>query len=251
MENSNTKKIQCDYNRLANTKLYKFNLKLRSWLYKWYYLKSIKQSLSNNTGNEKIFWNFIDIWCGTWEKTKYLNEHVLAEWHTLYALDLSETMTEHAKLQLTWYHNHNIEFIHWDFITSWKILTFTWKNIRWVSINQVFHHYSIQEITTFLQDLYEVIEPWGMVSILDWRNLNKNWNTYMHAVRTHIYNLLVHTYETYKWSKKSIQMLYIQDIVQILENIGYTIDITNTKNFFKPLKYIADYSNTYQIIAYK
>ena len=116
MENSDTKKIQCDYNRLATTKLYQFNLKLRSWLYKWYYLKSIKQSLSHKTGNEKIFWNFIDIWCGTWEKTKYLNEHVLAKWHTLYALDISQAMLETAKKTNDWY--SNIKYIQWNFITN-------------------------------------------------------------------------------------------------------------------------------------
>lgn len=249
-QSSYISKLQSNYNTLANTELYTLNLELRSWLYKWYYLKSIKQSLSHNTGNEKIFWNFIDIWCGNGAKTTCIIENILQHGNnTLYALDLSETMIEQAKYKLAWY--HNIEFMHWDFITSWEILTFTWKHITWVSINQVLHHYSIQEITTFLQNLYEVIEPWAMVSILDWRNLNKNWNTYIHAIRKHIYNLLVHTYETYKWSKKSIHILYIQDILQILENIGYTIDITNTKNFFKPLQYIADYSNTYQIIAYK
>ncbi len=246
--NINSDLVKKNYDSLANTALYKLNLKVRSWLYAWCYLNNIKQSLIKNIWNEKVSWNFLDIWCGTGAKTQYIIENLLQDCSKVFALDISDSMIEQAKLALQWY---DVEFRQLDCMTRWEFSKLDLDNIRWVSINQVLHHYSIEEITVFLQNLFTILEPWAIVMILDWWILNTNRNEYRNWIRHSIYSLLIKTYETYKWSRNSIKELYLHELLIALTDSGFVIDNENSKNYFTPLKYVADYSPTYQVIAYK
>jgi SAM-dependent methyltransferase len=160
LQNDNTEKtslpsipLSRQYDTIATSLTYILSLRFRAFLYWLYYIDDILQSLQRKYKTNKIAGSIVDIWCGTWAKTKHLLEHFRGDHTTpFFAVDISARMLSHAKNWLSSY--ANVEYIQWNMISWPDIHLLSDKNIQWVFLNQVLHHYSREEIYVFLQKLY-------------------------------------------------------------------------------------------------
>ena len=237
------------YDAISSSLSYTLNLRFRAFLYQLYYIQNIKKSLQKKYSTDKIGWSMVDIWCGTWAKTKYLLDNLRQHCSdTLYAIDISPQMLTQARDFLLDY--SHVACIEWDIIHWDAMQVLVGKNVQWVFLNQVLHHYGKKDISIFLEKLYATIEPGCLVSILDWMYL---WDsaTLIDRMKMNIYKTLVNLYEQYKWWPNSFHHLTYADMIEMLQKVGFEVDMQYTKNFFVPLKRFTNYSNTYQLIAYK